>query len=223
MKKINNKYLRLFIRVKNIILVAIIILLFLIIVVTMIARLTGATPEFFGNSLYRVSSGSMEPELKIGDVILTQSCDPEKLVKGDIVTYNVESGKLNGRTITHRVVRAAFSKDGKRYIQTKGDANSYSDKDVLISDVKGKYVCKIELLNTLYSFFVTPLGLITLIALIIIAFFNEIVIFVKAVMGIGYEEEKKDSVDDIIARYQNENNKLHDSEESSEKDIDSGG
>ena len=205
MKKIENKYFRGFIRVKNIILVLIIAALFFVIVFTMIARLTGGTPELFGNTLYRVSSGSMEPALKVGDVILSRACDPETLKKGDIVTYSVGNGSLKGQTITHRVIREPFSKAGKRFIVTKGDANQFEDSDVSLSDIKGKYVCKVEILNSLYNFFITPLGLITIIFLIVIAFFNEIVILVKAVAGIGYEEKKQETVEDIISRYEKEN------------------
>jgi hypothetical protein len=91
--------------------------------------------------------------------------------------------------------------------------------------VEGKFVGKVEILNYLYGFFITPLGLLTMIFLIIIAFFNEIIILVKAIAGIGYEKQPEESVEDIIERYQRENktNNLPDSDNSSDDDNNSGG
>jgi signal peptidase len=225
MKKSESKALRNFIRVKNIILAVVFGILFIIIALTMVARLTGGTPSLFGYSLYRVSSGSMEPALKIGDVILSRECDADSIANNDIVTYLSKSGSLAGKTITHRVIKPPYYKNGEKYIVTKGDANISEDDPVKASDVEGKFVGKVEILNYLYGFFITPLGLLTMIFLIIIAFFNEIIILVKAIAGIGYEKQPEESVEDIIERYQRENktNNLPDSDNSSDDDNNSGG
>ncbi|MBQ5398997.1 MAG: signal peptidase I [Ruminococcus sp.] len=188
-----------------------------IVVFSMIVRLTGGTPSAFGYTVYRVSSGSMRPELEVGDVILVHDTDPMALQKGDIVTYDLLSD-TSGNTITHRVTKPPFEKDGDYYIRTKGDANSYEDNDISITRVRGTLVCKISILSALYNFFITPVGLLTIILLIVLAFFNEIVNLVKAIMGIGFEEEKKESVQDIIERYQKENAQSSLAEEGSESE-----
>lgn len=192
-------------KIRSIILTLVLLLALIIMVFTVIARISGNTPTFFGHSVFRVSSGSMKPAYEVGDVIIVKETDPMKLNVGDVCTYNGTTGEFAGKIITHRVIKAAYKENGEYYIQTKGDANPNEDPPINVKDVVGKVETKIGILRTLYNFFITPLGLITIIALIIAAFFNEIINFVKSIIGIGYDENKKDSVEDIIARYKDEN------------------
>lgn len=211
--------------VRNTVLGIIIALLAALIVLIIITRVSGGTPTVFGYSMYRVSSGSMAPELEIGDVILTSECDPMTVKTGEIITYKGESGDMAGKFVTHRVVKAPYKEGGKFYLVTKGDNNYAEDNPITLSQVNSRFVTKVSILKMLYNVFVTPVGLLIIIGLIIFAFFNEIIIFVKALLGISYEEEKQESVDDIIERYMKENNenKLPDSDKKSEDENDSGG
>ena len=203
--------------IKNTLFVLILVTLVAVIVTTIITRINGETPSMFGYSMFRVSTGSMAPELQVGDVILIHDTDPMKLKVGDIVTYDGKEGDFAGRIVTHRVVKAPY-KDGKEtYILTKGDANSLNDPKVNVKDVRGKLVVKVDILKGLYNFFITPWGLLTIIALVILAFFNEIVIFVKSLFGIGYEPEPEESIEDIIERYQKENAEKQAEKEEEEK------
>ena len=90
------------------------------------------------------------------------------------------------------------------WLVTKGDANEISDAPIRADQVKGKLIAELPFLKVMFDFFATPWGLLALIALIILAFFNEILVFVKSVFGIGTEPEHKESVDDLIKRYQSE-------------------
>ena len=146
----------------------------------------------------------MSPAYEVGDVIIVKECDAKKLKVGEVVTYNGTQDEFAGKIVTHRVIKAAFEENGEYYIQTKGDANPIEDPKVNVKDVIGKVVNKIGILRVVYNIFITPLGLILVILLIIAAFFNEIINFIKSILGIGYEKEKKESVEDIISRYQKE-------------------
>lgn len=216
-KKDRFKVLRI---IKNVILGTLIAFLTLVLITSFIAKVNGNSPSIFGLSLYRVSSGSMEPELKVSDVILAQSCDGGEVKDGDIVTYLATSGELSGKLITHRVIKEPYQENGDTYIVTKGDANEKSDDPVKTSQIQGKMLFKIGVLKYLFDFFVTPWGLLAIIALVILAFSNEIVVLVKAIFGIGYNENKE-SVDEIIERYQRENQKKQ-LEEQSKNNTDTG-
>lgn len=205
--------MRVFRVIRSVFLTVAIIALCAVLVHTVITRISGKTPSVFGYSVFRVSSGSMKPELEVGDVILVKECDPMTVKEGDIVTYNGTKDEMAGKIVTHRVVKAPFKKDGEYYISTKGDANALPDPDVNVNEVFGTVQHKIVTLTFLYNIFVTPWGLIIIIALIILAFFNEIIIFIKSLLGIGYKEEKSESVEDIIERYQKENQQKAESEE----------
>ena len=80
----------------------------LTVIVFMGSKVNGKTPSLFGYSVLRVSTGSMQPELMIGDVILGKSVDnPTALKVGDIITYR-GSGQTEGLLVTHKVVVAPY-------------------------------------------------------------------------------------------------------------------
>ena len=60
------------------------------------------TRPFLGFRAYNVLSGSMEPELSKGDLVIVRAVPAEKLQPGDIVTYYPTDEA--GTTVTHRVI-----------------------------------------------------------------------------------------------------------------------
>jgi hypothetical protein len=58
-------------------------------------------PGVAGVSFLVVRSGSMEPAVRVGDLLLVTKPDAGDLKEGDIISYFKESGEL----ITHRVVK----------------------------------------------------------------------------------------------------------------------
>lgn len=224
-EKKQSKALRIYKVVRNTILGIIIAILTAFIILTMVIRFTGGTPTAFGFSMFRVSSGSMTPELEVGDVIITREFDTTTVKKGDIITYKSESGAMKDKLVTHRVVKGPYKKGKNLYVVTKGDANFSEDDPIKTTQIQSRFLTKVSFLKFIYNIFVTPAGLLIIIGLIIFAFFNEIVLFVKAILGIGYEDEEKESVDDIIERYMKEKkeNELPDSENPSDDEANSGG
>lgn len=73
----------------------------------------------FGIQTYVVMSGSMEPTIRTGGVVMVNSHknDPET---GDVITYSL--GETN---VTHRVTRVL----DEGLFETKGDANTLSDAE----------------------------------------------------------------------------------------------
>ena len=212
-KKTPSKVFRAFRIAKNIIFGGLFVVLTCMLIVILMARVNGETPKLFGHAVYRVSSASMTPYLQVGDIILCQDCDPMTLKNGDIITYDGVSGQLAGRRVTHRVVKEPYLNpdDGKYYLVTKGDDNPIDDSPIETKQVIGKFVKKISFLKSIYDFFVTPWGLITIIALIIFAFSNEVYNLIRAAMGLNEEEEE--SIQDVIERLQNEDKASQDKEQ----------
>lgn len=75
-----------------------------------------------------ITSGSMWPALKTGDLILIQGVRKQDLKTGDVVVWQNE----RGFTI-HRIVTLADD-----YVITKGDANFDPDKPVTYKDIIGR-------------------------------------------------------------------------------------
>lgn len=88
--------------------------------------------SLFGFRIYRVISGSMQPALQIGDVIIVKKSN--NYYERDIITYS------NGlTTITHRII--AINNDE---VITKGDANEVDDKPINKEQIIGKFFFRIS-------------------------------------------------------------------------------
>lgn len=102
----------------------------------------------------KVLSGSMEPDIKVGDLIIAKKTDPSKIKEGDVVTYKMNS-LVN---VTHRVVEV-FSSDKSVAFKTKGDANNIEDSDLVLGDdLVGKLVFRIPKFGYFIDWVTTPLG-----------------------------------------------------------------
>lgn len=222
MKK--NKVFRIIKLIKNIICWTLIVILVFTLVVFFMSRINGSTPSVFGYSIFRVSSGSMEPELMVGDIILDKTVDnPEDLKVGDVITF--KSSDYGDLLVTHKVIKAPYEENGKLMLQTKGIANEVEDKPIGVDNVKGIMICKVDYLDTVYNVFLSPWGLLILITLIVIIFFDEIITIVKILTNNDKSVKEADDINEIIDRLQAEKLKEQaeiesktDSEDSCEKD-----
>lgn len=114
------------------------------------------TAPFFGWKTEIVLSGSMEPTIPTGSVVVTRPVAPESIRAGDVIIYSFLSGP--GLT-THRVIQVE-SDNGLKFI-TKGDANKDPDVNpVLPVQVGGIVAFDIPYAGYLISFIRTPLGLL---------------------------------------------------------------
>ena len=86
-----------------------------------------------GYGLLEVVSGSMEPTIQVGDLIVINTKDKDYKV-GDIVTFY----DIDGSFVTHRIVFL----DGDQ-MRTKGDNNNSEDELTNTSEIVGKYKFKI--------------------------------------------------------------------------------
>ena len=183
-------------KVLNIIGTVILVFLIIIVVVVFYARLTHNVPELFGFQLFRVSSGSMSPDLEVGDVILSQRVSVENIHEGDIVTYSGETGELKDKLITHKVIKAPYlNSDGVYMLETQGSAlGTVPDPPIRADQVIGKYLTRMAFLNSVYSFFITPIGLIVFIGIIILLFAYEMISLIVSYKSLddedGFSEKK---------------------------------
>lgn len=124
--------------------------------------------NIFGFRPYIILSGSMEPNFKVGDIVVSKKVNEEKVEIGDIITFEDESGA----TITHRIVDIII-KDGKKLYQTKGDNNNTKDIGLVpIENIIGKYTFKINGAGKIVAQIITPTSLIIIILAITIGYIN---------------------------------------------------
>lgn len=88
-------------------------------------------PKVAGFAQIVVISGSMEPHIKAGDLLIIRQ--QQNYEKQDVVTY-----RNNGALITHRIIDI----DQEQAI-LQGDANNVADPPVALDKIEGKTVLRI--------------------------------------------------------------------------------
>lgn len=110
------------------------ILLFVLLItvagMVLMTNISGGEPEIFGYQLKTVLSGSMEPDIQTGSIIVVEpGGDMTRFDKNDIITFRDEDKDLT----THRIVEVEKSGEHTMY-QTKGDNNDVPDTNPVLSD-----------------------------------------------------------------------------------------
>lgn len=108
----------------------------LVLVISIILCLTVVTQVYSngyvqigGFSLFRVVTGSMEPTLPVGSLLLCQETDIQQIQVGDIICFRSRNPQIMGKIITHRVISITVSGEGETLLETKGDANLSADSE----------------------------------------------------------------------------------------------
>jgi signal peptidase I len=145
------------------ILLCIVLILVLIVNITLIVGSyvnPDKVPSFLGYKPFIVLSGSMEPEILPGDLIVTKEVDPEDVKVGDVITFRTDKTTA----VSHRVTE--ISTDGGLSFLTKGDANIGADKgSVLPESIEGKYILRVAKLGSVALFLQTPIGLLVFVVI----------------------------------------------------------
>lgn len=84
----------------------------------LVPRAAGATP-------YVVLTGSMEPAMPPGTLVVTRPAAADAIGVGSVITYQLASGEPT--VATHRVVAVGVDTTGERVFRTQGDANGAPD------------------------------------------------------------------------------------------------
>ena len=100
------------------------------------------TPSFFGMKMYVIISGSMKPELEIGDIVIVKETNNYDLQEGDIISF-----RQGQSIVTHRISEVLITDNKIRY-KTKGDNNNIEDTQMISEkEIEGKVIDKIPSLG----------------------------------------------------------------------------
>ena len=115
-----------------------------------------------GYSTFRVVTGSMEPTISTGALLVCKDTKIDKIKEGDIVCYRSKVAEIYGSTVTHRVIAVQKDEQGEVRLETRGDANVSSDPHyVKQENLIGKvtwYSGKDNILNDILSFITGKMG-----------------------------------------------------------------
>lgn len=146
-----------------------------------------------GFRVYTIATGSMEPVLEVGDVIVIKEATYEELKVKDIITYESRAAGTEGMIITHRIIDMD---DETKRLETKGDANEAVDPVIEDDQVLGKFVYKFTLISMLTKLVRNKIGFYFLIFVpLVVVIFLEIADIVTSPKDED-EEDNKDKEKD---------------------------
>jgi len=114
-----------------------------------------------GNTkLMIVQSGSMEPTIKTGSVLIVKPVSD--YVVGDIITFQKKGERVS---TTHRIA-GIKEENGNILYETKGDANGGFDREgPFKSEVIGKVLFSVPYIGYVMNFIEQPLGFILIVGI----------------------------------------------------------
>ena len=135
--------------------------------------------NLLGFSFLIVTTGSMEPEINAGELIMIKKSNEYKI--GDIITFIDQDNFL----ITHRIIES-----NENLIITKGDNNDLEDEPILFNNIKGKVIFHSKILGIFIFYLLKPLIFIYIIYVLIINSIKKF--FIKEREKIEYENKQSE-------------------------------
>lgn len=132
----------------------------LVVAVVVVGLAVNLAPQFDARVL-AIRTGSMEPTMPVGSLIVASAVDPADLRVGDVVTVTLAGGS----SLTHRI-NAIVEQDDGRMFELKGDANAIHDPVLIVADqVVGRVDVTIPLLGFLLAMLSMPTGIAALLSI----------------------------------------------------------
>lgn len=142
-------------------------------------------PRILGMKTFAVLSGSMEPEIPVGSIVITEEVDPATITPGQIVTYQLEGDTM----VTHRVVK---NDKNNKQLTTKGDANNVEDSNpVPYEKVVGHAKSKLPYAGYVVMYIKTPIGIACICGLLFVLILLTFLPNVLSKEGDKKEEKKE--------------------------------
>ena len=130
-----------------------IILCVLLIIIILMQKITNSNRTIGGYRLFRVITGSMEPEYDVGVVVICKEIPINDIKKGDDIVYLGRYGDYNGKIIMHDVIGTDKDENGNIVnLHAKGlHSASVEDPQIKPDQVFGVVKFQSGILTKLYN------------------------------------------------------------------------
>lgn len=113
-------------------------------------------PDIMGMKPFIVLTGSMEPEIKSGDLVVVKEANEKELKINDIIAFRYTKEDV---VLIHRIV-GIEENEGKILFTTKGDSNETEDKlNIEYKNIEGIYSFRLNGIGTIAMFIKTQPGI----------------------------------------------------------------
>lgn len=129
-----------------------VVLCLIVSAVIIFQKITDSNRSIAGYRIFRVITGSMEPEYDVGEVVISKEVDPNNIKVGDDIVYLGTYGEYSGKIIMHTVVAIDKDENGNLNFHAKGlHSASVEDPQIKASQIYGVVQFKSVILTVLYK------------------------------------------------------------------------
>lgn len=130
----------------------IVIICLILAAIIILQKVTASNKSIAGYRVFRVITGSMEPEYDVGEVVISKEINPKDIKVGDDIVYFGKYGDYNGKIIMHSVVAIETDENGNLNFHAKGlHSSSVEDPQIKANQIYGVVKYKSEVLTVLYK------------------------------------------------------------------------
>lgn len=159
-------------------------------VISVCQRVLSKDKSFFGYRIFNIVTKSMEPKLKVGDIILVEDTDIKDIKRGDIISYQGMTSELSGKIITHQV-KNFIDENGKRIFYTQGINSDTMDPAVYEEQIYGVVTHKFYVLSFINRIITSTLGFILCVVIpLVYIFILELKTIAEERSNARYKEEE---------------------------------
>ena len=171
--KINAKKI-----IKTVLIILYQILVIMALILTMVIvlqRISANNQSIGGYKIFRVITGSMEPEYEVGEVVISKEVNPKDIKVGDDIVYLGRVGEYSGKIIMHNVVAIDTDENGDLIFHAKGlQSNSVEDPQITEDQIYGVVTYTSSILTILYDL---ATNIYSIFAIVIILVLNVFIAF----------------------------------------------
>lgn len=149
-----------------------VILCLIVAAVIIFQKISDSNRSIAGYRIFRVITGSMEPEYQVGEVVISKEVNPTTIKVGDDIVYLGRYGEYNGKIIMHSVVAIDTDENGNLNFHAKGlHTSSVEDPQIKADQVYGVVKVKSGILTVLYKLATNIYSLFVIISVLVLNVF----------------------------------------------------
>lgn len=195
-----------------------IIMCVLLILIIVFQKVTDSNRSIGGYRIFRVITGSMEPEYDVGEVVISKETVPNEINIGDDIVYLGTYGDYKGKIIMHEVV--GIDKDEKNNnvnFHAKGlHSASVEDPQIKPNQIFGVVKFRSKILTLLYKLATSIYSAFVIVTILVLNVFISFKFSgkqkVQQLQESYYEIEDDVEDDDIEMEIENEEGETEESE-----------
>lgn len=183
----------------------IVIICLILAAVIIMQKVTDSNRSIAGYRIFRVITGSMEPEYDVGEVVISKEVPAKDIKVGDDIVYSGRYGEYSGKIIMHSVIAIDKDENGNYNFHAKGlHSSSVEDSQIKESQIYGVVKYKSKILTVLYKL---ATNIYTVFVIILVLVLNVFIAFtgnrkdkVQKLSESTYidEDEEVDEDEDVI-------------------------